>query len=197
MRALGRIVRLHVQRDSLKSGTKPQERYTPLPNLISVKALGLDDNGVSGMLTDGEIVLDVHNRTHRHSKFRGDNGISAGFTSHYDAMRTRFGDHLTDGIAGENMLVSCGEMVALDDIANGIVIVGEKGEIHIGPWVIAHPCTPFSKFCLQFPEHAKPDKRITETLQFLENGMRGFTAVYGSDISPTEIHLGDMVYAVD
>lgn len=197
MRTLGTIVRLQVQVDSIKSGSKRNERYTPVPNLISVPILKLNADGVTGITEHGSELPDVHNRNHPHSKNRGDNGISIGFTGHYDAMRARFGDHLTDGIAGEVMLVSLDEIVPLDKIQRGIIIVGDDRRIEIGPWDIAHPCAPFSKFCLQFPEGAKPDRRITETLQFLENGMRGFVASYPVDSPDAEIHVGDTVYAVD
>lgn len=194
MRKLGEIVRLQVQLDSIKSGQKPHERYTPEPNLTSVRVLRLDADGVHGVSQDGPELADVHNRTHPHSKFRGDNGISVMFTGHYAAMRERFGAHLTDGIAGDSMLVAYDGIVSIEDIQRGIVIKGEDRRITIGPWDIAHPCAPFSKFCLQFPADAKPDRRITETLQFLENGMRGFVAVYSETNEPAEIHLGDQVY---
>ena len=197
MRRLGNIVRLQVQLDSIKSGKKPNERYTPEPNLTSVPVLRLNSDGVHGVSATGELLADVHNRTHPHSKFRGDNGVSVLFTGHYESMRNRFGDHLTDGIAGETILVEHDGTVTIDDISAGIVIRGGNREITIGPWEVAHPCAPFSKYCLQFPEGAKPDKRITETLQFLENGTRGFVAVYPDDWPEAEIHLGDEVYLVD
>lgn len=197
MRRLGEIVRLQVQVDSIKSGTKPNERYTPQPNLTAVELLQLDSDGVHGIAADGSVLPDVHNRTHPNSKFRGDNGVSILFTSHYQAIRDRFGHHMTDGIAGEAILVDCDERIPLEEIARGVVIVGDEREITIGPWDVAHPCAPFSKYCLQFPEGARPDRRITETLQFLEHGMRGFVAVYPEAAEAAEIHLGDVVYALD
>lgn len=194
MRELGQIVRLQVQRDSVKSGVKPFQTYAAVPNLTAVQSLSLDANGVSGTDAPGVQYLDVHNATHPRSKFRGENGISIGFTGHYAAMRDRFGDHLTDGIAGENMVVACDERVSLEMIAGGIVIVGKQGELRIGPWVVMHPCAPFSKFCLNMPGEARPDRRVTETLRFLDNGVRGFSAVYPIADETVEIHLGDTVY---
>ena len=197
MRKLGTIVRLQVQLDSIKSGKKPNERYTPEPNLTSVPVLRLNSDGVHGVTDTGDILADVHNRTHPHSKFRGDNGVSVLFTGHYASMRNRFGEHVTDGIAGETILVEHDGTVTIDDIRAGIVILGDGSEIAIGPWEIAHACAPFSKYCLKFPEGAKPDKRITETLQFLENGTRGFVAVYPDGLPEAEIRLGDAVYLID
>lgn len=196
MQLLGTVVRLQVQLDSIKTGTRPLQTYTPYENLTSVPMLRLTADGVEGVSTAGETLPDVHNRTHPHSKFRGDNGISIGFTGHYAAMRERYEEHLTDGIAGENILVDFAGIVSLDDIAAGVVIEGDDRRIEIGPWDIAHPCAPFSKFCLGRPGDSKPDRAVTETLQFLENGMRGFVAVYPEDDGTAEIRVGDRVWAI-
>lgn len=197
VRKLGKIVRLQVQRESIKSGSKPNERYTPESHLLSVQSLRLDADGVQGVAADGSTIPDVHNRSHPRSKYRGNNGISLIFTGHYAAIRGRFGDHMVDGIAAESILVDCDEILPLESIQRGIVIVGDDREINIGPWEVAHPCAPFSKYCLQFPEDAKPDRRITETLKFLDDGMRGFLAVFPDEAEPVEIRLGDVVFAVD
>src|SRR5699024_10698401 len=153
-------------------------------------------DGVQGVASDGRILPDVHNRSHPRSKYRGNNGISLCFTSHYNAIRAQFGGHMTDGIAAEAILVEIEEMVSLEEIERGVVIKGDGREVRIGPWEVAHPCAPFAKYCLQFPEGARPDKRITETLQFLEDGMRGFLAVYPENAEPAKIRLGDVVYAL-
>lgn len=190
-------MRLQVQRDSIKTGVKPFQTYTPVPNLTSVQVLKMDSNGVVGFDGSGNVVPDVHNATHPASKFTGDNAVSMGFTGHYEEMRGRFGDHMTDGIAGENIIVECDGRITIDMIENGIVIVGEQGEIKIAPWVILNPCNPFTKFCLQIPGETKPDRTVTEALQFLMKGLRGFSAVYDADMPPAEIRLGDTVYALD
>ena len=197
MRRLGIITRLQVQVESIKTGKKPNERYTPEEHLQTVEALRLNADGVQGVARDGSILPDVHNRSHPRSKYRGNNGVSLCFTSHYDSMRDRFGDHLTDGIAAESILVECSDLIPLEDIQRGIVIKGDDREISIGPWEVAHPCAPFARYCLQLPDDAKPDKRITDTLQFLEDGQRGYLAVYPEDAEAVEIRLGDTVYARD
>lgn len=196
MQLLGTVVRLQVQLDSIKTGARPLQTYTPYENLTAVPMLRLTADGVEGVDAAGKTLPDVHNRTHPHSKYRGDNGISIGFTGHYAAMRDRYDEHLTDGIAGENMLVVHDGIVPLDVLAAGVIIEGDDRRIEIGPWDIAHPCAPFSKFCLGRPGDSKPDRVVTETLQFLENGMRGFLAIYGDDLGVAEIRVGDRVWAV-
>lgn len=197
MRKLGEIIRLQVQRDSIKSGTKPYQTYSPTPNLLSVHTLRLDGDGVEGIEHSGEALPDIHNATHPQSKFKGDNGLSLGFTGHYAKMRDRFGDHLSNGAAGENIIVEFDDQVSLEMIEKGVVIVGDQREVQVGPWVILNPCSPFTKFCLQVPGETKPDRTVTEALQFLKNGMRGFSAVYTEEASLVEIRVGDAVYAVD
>jgi hypothetical protein len=88
-------------------------------------------------------------------------------------------------------------IVSLDMLEKGIVIVGDDVEVRIGPWVILHPCGPFTKFCLQLPGETKPDRRVTEGLQFLEHGLRGFSAVYEPHLPLAEIRVGDMVHALE
>lgn len=192
---LGPIVQLHLQVGKIKTGDGALEIYTPFDNLKQVNALRLGDGGVSGSPdAEGEL-LDIHHRDHPESRFRGANGISIGFTAHYDKMRERFGDHLTDGIAAESVLVEARRRITLDDLAGGIRITGNDGrEVVIPTWEVAHPCSPFSKFCLQYPEGKKPDRQVTEALRFLEDGTRGFNGSWGDDAIGAEIHIGDTVW---
>jgi hypothetical protein len=192
---LGPIIRLQVQIDPLKSGAKPFQRYDP-GNIRPVAALAIGPHGVVGLDPDEDRVLnDVHHRDHPRSRFRGENGVSIGFTSHYERMRDRFGAHLTDGIAGENILVASDEVVTLDDLAGGVVI-GEGDEtVAIDEWVVAAPCAPFTKFSLGFPHDRKPDRTVTEALRFLDDGMRGFYGRYGdARPAPVAVAVGTMVY---
>ncbi len=123
MERIGTIVRLQIQTASLKVGETPR-RYDPAA-LRSLGAATVTSEGVLGRHGDGSIVLDVHHERHRLSKNRGGaNGVSLGFTAHYRAMRDRFGDHLADGIAGENILVETDRRFREDDLIGSIVIVG-------------------------------------------------------------------------
>ena len=182
MRLLGEIVRLQVQTASLKVGTPPRRRYDPA-GLRQVAALSLTADGVRGWTEDGQPLDDVHNLTHPASKNRGgSNGISIGFDAHYDAMRARFGEHLTDGIAGENILVALSgkpTLLAQADFLAGIAIEAEDGQpIRLERVIVAAPCAEFTRYALRFPDDARPDRTVTEGLQFLDDGMRGFYAAY-------------------
>ncbi len=189
---LGTIVRLQVQTSSLKCGERPRSWYTP-EFIRAVPALRLDDGGVTG-LDEGDIA-DVHHRDHPRSKWRGENGLSVGFTGHYARMRERFGPHLSDGIAGENILVEADREFAEIEVAGGIVIVGAAGPIALEAVQHAPPCVEFSKFCAGYALDQRADTVIADTLQYLNHGMRGFYATLAEG-SPSSVNiaLGDLVY---
>src|SRR2546426_3787200 len=103
MRDVGRIVRLQIQRSSLKTGEKPTRVYDPTP-LLAVDRLALGPDGALGEGSDGSWLVDVHHRAHPRTKNEdGAHGVSLGFTSHYALMRDRFGERITLGCAGENI----------------------------------------------------------------------------------------------
>jgi hypothetical protein len=190
--ASGTVVRLQVQESSLKVGVKPR-RYDPAP-LRSVPAIGLSAAGVVGLAENGESIVDVHHREHPSSKNRGgENGISLGFTGHYREMRQRFGQHLRDGIAGENILIEVDRQFQVEDLANGVVVEGaDERPLELRPVIVAAPCVEFSRYALKFPDGARPDATVTEALRFLDAGMRGFYATYGGE--PAVVELGARVF---
>src|SRR4029077_3830389 len=105
MRELGRIVRLQIQRSSLKTGEKPTRIYDPA-RLLTVGHLAIGPEGVLGQSTDGAWIVDVHHRAHPQTKNEdGAHGVSLGFTSHYAAMRDRFRQRIPVGLAGGELCV--------------------------------------------------------------------------------------------
>jgi len=67
MRELGRIVRLQIQRSSLKTGEKPNRVYDPA-RLLTVAHLAIGPDGVLGQADDGAWLVDVHHRAHPDTK---------------------------------------------------------------------------------------------------------------------------------
>lgn len=191
MNALGIIVRLQVQERSLKVDAPPRERYDPSA-IVSVPEITLSDGGAVGTTERGLVITDVHHRDHPSSKFRGDNGLSICTTAHYAAMRDRFGDRVTDGIAGENILVASDLLLSAEDVIGGFAIETEHGLVRLSGASVAAPCAPFSRFAMNFPEDQRPDLTVTETLRFLDAGMRGFYVTYAGQAH--RIRLGDRVF---
>jgi hypothetical protein len=150
--------------------------------------------GVVGLLGNGETILDVHHRDHPSSKNRGgENGISLGFTAHYLAMRQRFGQHLHDGIAGENILIEVNREIPADDLSSGIVLEGSDGRrLDLLPVIVAAPCVEFARYALKFPDDARPDATVTEAVRFLDEGMRGFYATYSG--APAVVEVGARLF---
>lgn len=192
---IGPIVRLQVQTRSLKRGARPRSWYDPAP-IRSLNAVRIDTGGVTGIDdASGDDIGDVHHRDHPDSKHRGENGVSLGFTSHYRRMRARFGDHVTDGMAGENIIVETARIVGEDDLDHGLAIVTGDGPVFLRSAGIAKPCVEFSKFCAGYEPEQLADSVITEALQFLYDGTRGFYVTCEGGVSwRLPVRVGDVVY---
>jgi hypothetical protein len=191
MREIGRIVRLQVQRGSLKTGLKPDRVYDPAP-ILAVPRLAVTPDGVLGAGPDGAWVVDVHHRAHPETKNEdGEHGVSLGFTAHYGMMRARFGERLTLGCAGENIIVESDAVWRLDDLAAGLAVVDAAGTalLTLAVLQVAHPCRPFTGWALG--SRVEPEA-LRGHLQFLDDGLRGFYCLpQGSAL----VSLGDRLVA--
>ena len=193
MRDLGHIVRLQVQRSSLKTGEKPTRVYDPTP-LLTVDRLALGPDGTLGEGRDGSWVVDVHHRAHPRTKNDdGVHGVSLGFTSHYALMRDRFGDRITVGCAGENIIVETERRIAFEDLEGGVVLLTPDGRelARLNVLQVAEPCRPFSGWALGDVVEARV---LKETLQFLEGGTRGY---YCQGVGSGIVAVGDRVAVLD
>ncbi|GAC1392065.1 MAG: hypothetical protein NVS4B11_07730 [Ktedonobacteraceae bacterium] len=190
MQNIGRIILLQIQPASIKVGES--EYYDPTQLLI-VDELLLSQPGVIGVTSDGQHIIDIHNANHPHSKSRGDNGFSIGFTSHYDAMRSRFGEHLVDGCAGENITIETDRTYQLADLRDGLAIqqVRTGAFIFLTDVASVIPCLPFSNYASQ---RTLAPYKVKETLQFLMHGRRGFLAELMDKGQTASVRAGDMLF---
>lgn len=192
---LGPIVRLQIQKSPLKVGEKPNRRYVPDP-ITAVDCLIATRAGVVGV-ANGTEVLDVHHRDHPALKNDdGRHGVSIGFTAHYAEMRGRFGDHLTIGCAGENLLVETNRRYSLDDLGRGLVLLDRQRceKARLTDVEVAHPCRPFTGFAHRH-ETVAPEV-LKESLAFLDGGTRGFYCTLLAEKEPVVIEPGDLVALV-
>jgi hypothetical protein len=191
MRELGTIARIQIQESSLKRGERPRRWYDPSP-LRQVPALTLTPDGVTAADEAGNRLVDVHHRGHPSSKNSGGrNGISFGFTAHYRAIRRRFGEHLDDGVAGENVLVETDLPVGLADLEAGLLVETEDGPVRLEHVVVAEPCVEFSRYALRYELDMPSDARVAEAIESLRRGVRGFYATYSGE--PITLRVGDRV----
>lgn len=189
MRTIGTVTRLQIQRSSLKTGAKPERVYDPAP-LLAVPHLMVTPDGVLGAGEGGAWIVDVHHRAHPLTKNAdGLHGVSVGFTSHYAAIRDRFGDRIVIGCAGENIIVAAERRFTYDDLGGGVAIVAADGpeRVRLRVLEVAHPCRPFTGWALG--GRVEPDV-LKSHLQFLDGGMRGFYCV-GEGAGMVEV--GDQV----
>jgi hypothetical protein len=193
---IGSIKQVQVQRSGLKVGKKPDRYYDPTP-LLRVSRLLLTRAGVIGITDENMHIVDAHHADHAYSRNKkGVHRISIGFTSHYEAMRNQFGEHLVDGIAGENILVETEQRQELHNLEKGIAIqLTATGQfVYLTDVQVAAPCLPFSLFAAAKGEPLT-NEQIKETLQFLHNGCRGFYTALDNE-EPVEIQAGDAVFAL-
>ncbi len=204
MREIGRVQFVQIQRESLKFGEGQDRHYNPSPILV-VDEIHITREGIYGVTEAGQRIIDVHHEAHPGSRNRGrENAVSIGFTAHYDAIRDRFGSHLSTGIAGENIIIDCAEIVAPAKAGDSVVVhsVANNVDYRFASLQPAPPCVEFSRFAITgkiqpFPENDRPPaEQVKATLQFLDNGIRGYYAVYPG-AEPAIIRAGDILYAVD
>jgi len=176
MRTIGTVTRLQIQRSSLKTGEKPNRVYDPTP-LLPVPRLTVTPDGVLGAGAEGGWLVDVHHRAHPETKNEdGLHGVSVGFTSHYAAMRDRFGERIVIGCAGENIIIAADRTFTYDDLAGGMAIVATDGpeRVRLRVLQVAHPCRPFTGWASGGRVEAEV---LKAHLQFLDGGTRGFYCV--------------------
>lgn len=201
MQEIGKIKQVQVQRSSLKAGQKPHRYYDPTPLLV-VEQLRLSPGGVVGILADGSEIIDVHNSEHPQSKNRDENGVSIGFTSHYQSIRKQYGDHLWNGCAGENILVEVENecIFTLPDLGSRVAILSSASDqfIYLSELMVAAPCVEFSRFAANsgMPLAAEQQKAA---LQFLDGGRRGFYATFADEQNSDKVivQAGDRVFVVE
>ena len=198
MHEIGRIKQVQIQPSPLKVESSDFTYYDPAPLLV-VESLELTPDGVFGFPINGKRVIDVHHVDHPTSgNHHGTNGVSFGFTSHYETMRTQFGEHMVDGCAGENILIETDDIITLSDLGTGIAIQSkETGQfVYLTKFKVAAPCVEFSQFAANhgLPLAAAP---LKATLQFLHHGRRGFYATAEAQETPVLVRADDRVFVVD
>lgn len=194
MKEIGRIVRLQLQTKPLKWGDGENRKYDPQA-IQEVPALTLTPDGCLHT-SPNQTLTDVHHLHHplsRNRQARGSaNAISFNFTTHYQQLRHQFGGHLTDGIAGENILIETSQSWQIEQFILGITIRSHDGQlITLASVEIATPCLPFALFALHKP-HRPSVELVKNALLFLDNGLRGFYCHWGN--SPITLVGGETVF---
>ncbi|HSR21860.1 MAG TPA: hypothetical protein VLL49_13180 [Anaerolineales bacterium] len=196
-RHLGNVSLVQIQPRGLIYPSPSGEVYDPSRRL-EVKRLLITPLGVEASGPDGERILDIHHMHHPDKAYDSKDLVSIGFSSHYEVMRARFGGHMVDGAAGENMIVECERAVWRDDLGQQIAVesaqTGSRAFFDIVR--VATPCREFSHFAAGSPPESLPADELKSTLQFLDNGRRGFLLVLAAGQQAATVEPGDRVFAV-
>jgi hypothetical protein len=188
---VGKIINLQVQTRSMKQMLADGRRvYQPGDALVPVDEIMVDTDGITALI-DGLVVIDKHNATHPESHNNGANPVSVGFTSHYDNIRAQFGEHVTDGLAGENIIVETTAHIAESVVDADIVFKTASGDFIILQDVYAMPpCEPFTRYCMSLAPSEGEAKAIKSGLQFLSKGVRGFAGT-PNNAEKIKLRVGD------
>jgi len=166
---------------------------------VQVDQLEISPRGIEAALPDGERVLDIHHLDHPDKAYDDDDLVCVGFSAHYEAMREEFGEHMIDGIAGENIIVDSPEEVWMADLGEKLGIENqETGEMAILEMIeSAAPCPEFSQFCIQRQYEKIETPQMRQILRFLGKGRRGFLLVLDQQQGAVTVRPGDRVFTQD
>ncbi len=163
---------------------------------VEVDRLKITPRGIQATLPTGMQVLDIHHLDHPDKAYDDDDLVCVGFTAHYDAMRAEFGEHMVDGIAGENILIDYSDEVWPEDLGKVLAIENQDtGEMATLEMVsFAAPCVEFSRFCAQCQHDEIPAHALGKILKFLGNGRRGFLLILDDVLDVVTVRPGDKVF---
>ena len=198
LRKLGTVKLVQVQPSGLIIET-PSGEYYDATRRVEVEKLKITPLGIEATTANGEHILDIHHINHPDKAYGDDDLVSIGFSSHYEAMRKRFGEHLEDGTAGENIIIEHEQETWLEDLGQQIVIenteTGDRTLLDVLNF--AAPCDEFSHFVANSQHLRLPAAELKATLQFLNNGRRGFLLVLSEGQEAATVQVGDRVFAID
>ncbi len=166
---------------------------------VEVDELIINSKGIEAVTSDGGIVLDIHHLDHPDKEYDEDDLVSIGFTSHYQKMRERFGEHMVNGSAGENIIIDFPGEVWLEDLGGKLAFENQDtGELLVlKDLQVAQPCDEFSHFAAQSQDDRLPAGELKEILQFLGKGRRGFLMVLETGQASGIVRPGDLVFIVE
>lgn len=195
LRQLGYVKLTQLQPNGLIIETASGYFYDASRRVV-VDRLLITPLGIETTTPDGERVLDIHHINHPDKAYDNNDLICIGFTPHYAAMRSRFGEHMVDGIAGENIIIECEGEIWPEDLGQRIAIENsDTGALTFLDMVsIAAPCDEFSHFAANSQDSRLPAEELKATLQFLGNGRRGFLLVMSEGQEKTTVQPGDKVF---
>lgn len=199
LRPLGVVSLVQLQPSGLivdAPGPAPTRSIYDASRRVEVDRLEISPRGIEATLPNGERVLDIHHLDHPDKAYDDDDLVCIGFTSHYAAMRAEFGEHMVDGVAGENVVIDYSGEVWQEDLEKTLIVENQdSGETAVLELVsFAAPCVEFSRFCIQSPHGKLSGRRQGEILRFLGKGRRGFLLVLQSSHNMMTVRPGDKVF---
>ena len=166
------VVRLQVQPTHLKPRPSGSGHYDPAP-LVRCDALEVDERGCVGLVGERR-VLDLHHADHPSTRNkRLVNSVSFLPRAHYERMRARYGPHVVDGAAGENVLLDTEGPWVEQDLEGPLWVELDGRPVPVTGAMAAPPCVEFSRWVLG-RDDLELDDEVRAVLDDLDRGTRGF-----------------------
>lgn len=198
---LGQVKLVQLQPSGLiiEKEKTPTGYFYDSSRLVEVDQLTITALGIEATTRTGEHVLDIHHINHPDKEYDDDDLICIGFTSHYEAMRGRFGPHMVDGIAGENIIIECDKEIWLEELGQQLIIENAESGHQMRLKMISHanPCQEFSQFAIGNQYEKPPAAEMKSALQFLGKGRRGFLFVMQDGQGIATVQPGDKISLVE
>lgn len=187
---VGIIALLQIQKEKLNVVT-PDGKVYRTGSLVRVDSVKVGRAGVIAEV-DGGWVLDRHHSAHpvETAEHRPHRTLSIGFSRHYKLIEGEMG-WAPLGVAGENIVVDTEDRLHHEDVSLGFVIRTSDGDLELDPPDVLNPCVPFSRFLLR--EEGAPPPRLLAALEFLAEGMRGYSMGMSRVPDYATVRTGDLV----
>lgn len=180
----GVVTRLQIQSGLVKVrgvGYRPDQ-------IVSVAELAIGPRGAFGF--DGEQwVVDMHHADHPKGRGGGNRPLSLGTASRYQRMGRRYGDVVTPGVAGENIVV---DLPADPPTGSVVIHTSDHGEVRLPIGKPLAPCIEFTSHLLRRDTPADRES-IADDLEFLDGGTRGWAIDPSAIVGHVVVRVGDRV----
>jgi MOSC domain-containing protein YiiM len=173
MRVIGIVERLQVQRTSMKNRSHTYD----LSSLVPAAAAMVEEGGMTAMTPSGD-VLDVHHAGHPGSYCNNPaRRLSVMTVADYERIRKKFGSHVANGTAGENILVDSAGPLLIDELDGRVMLRTDTGShVLLTGMTAAAPCLAFARFVLDRNDADAVDEDVRSALRYLGSGTRGYYA---------------------
>jgi hypothetical protein len=182
MHEIGKIVAIQIQ------------TQVDAESLISVPKAFLAPNGVTGVQENGEEIQDIRHSEHPETIATNESKpLHMTFTNRYAEIREQFGEHVTDGMAGEHIIVQVNYPFDKHGMGNSLVLHNQQNGKMVR-LVETQKLEATLELANFIKKDTIPEAMSEAAVEFLAE-KRGYSAQPQID-EAVEVNIGDVLYVV-